>query len=249
MLFKIFLLTFIFGNGFAFDWKLSDVKRGADNPMYDFQLSNLLKMLIKQKQMKQSVVISKKIKNKSVYQLRKLLKQIKLGTVDQNVEPYQKKIQQKQNRRFNSYRRFHARNWSLESRLWIVPWTIDFIVHFTIQWLLIILLFSWNKIDAIYLKFCFPFACNIGIELTLNLSSSAQVETWTREHWNFCQEMNYDKYRKCDLVETSCMLKQCKLYYMHDNKSGIKRRTLSFKKYFYSNENIHFSAIEFSFSP
>ena len=110
MLLKIFMLTFIFGNGFAFEFKLSDVKRGADNPMYDFQLSNLLKMLVKQKQMEKTVVISKKIKNKSVYQLRKLLKQMKLGTVDQNVEPYKKKIQQKQNRRFSSYRRFHARN-------------------------------------------------------------------------------------------------------------------------------------------
>ena len=76
------MLTFIFGNGFAVEFKLSDVKRGADNPMYDFQLSNLLKMLIKQKQMEKSVVISKKIKNKSVYQLRKFLKQIKIGTVD-----------------------------------------------------------------------------------------------------------------------------------------------------------------------
>ena len=114
MLFKVFLLTFL-ANGFAFEFKLSDVKRGADNPMYDFQLSNLLKMLIKQKQMEKTVVISTKIKNKSVYQLRKLLKQIKLGSVDQNqpwikIEPYQKKIQQKQNRRFNSYRRFHVRN-------------------------------------------------------------------------------------------------------------------------------------------
>ena len=91
-------------------FKLSDVKRGADNPMYDFQLSNLLKLLIRQKQLQKSVVISTKIENRSVYELRKILKRIKLGTMDQNTKPYQKTIQQRQKSRFNSYKRFHAKN-------------------------------------------------------------------------------------------------------------------------------------------
>ena len=171
MVFKIFLLTFLFGNGLALDLKFSDVKRGADNPIYDFQLSNLLKMLIKQKQMQRSVVISKKVKNQRAYELRKLLKRIKLGTMDQNVEPYQKKIQQKQNSRFNSYRRFHARNWlKMDVR------TVE-ILFGVFQALILCqtkkIYKNWNKIDAFILKFCFSFACKLQIEPALNLSDLA----------------------------------------------------------------------------
>ena len=113
MLFKlclltIFSLTMFAGNVSAFGWKLSDVKRGANSPLHDFELSHLVKMLVKRKKLQETMVISKKIQNQNAYEMRKILKLLRLGTMDKKIEPYHQKLKQRQKNRFHSYRRFHT---------------------------------------------------------------------------------------------------------------------------------------------
>ena len=112
MLFKLILLSICFFNASAVDLTLSEVKRGANDPWYEFQLNHLIKMLVKRKRYQESLVFSQKIQNQSAAELRKILKRIRLGAM-KNTKNLQPEILPKTNRknsRFNSYRRFHAKN-------------------------------------------------------------------------------------------------------------------------------------------
>ena len=112
MLFKLILLSICFFNASAVDLTLSEVKRGANDPWYEFQLNHLIKMLVKRKRYQESIVFSQKIQNQSAAELRKILKRIRLGAM-KNTKNLQPEILPKTNRknsRFNSYRRFHAKN-------------------------------------------------------------------------------------------------------------------------------------------
>ena len=112
MLFKLILLSICFFNVSAVDLKLSEVKRGANDPWYEFQLNHLIKMLVKRKRYQESLVFSQKVKNQSAAELSKILKRMRLGTT-KNTKNLQPQILSKPNRqksRFNSYRRFHTKN-------------------------------------------------------------------------------------------------------------------------------------------
>ena len=113
---KIIFLTIFSLNVFAIELfsegKLSGVKRGANDPWFESQLNHLVKMLIKRKQYEKSLVVTKKIQNLNGFELRKILKRMKLGTKNNsgNIEPKIMPKTRRQNSRFNSYRRFHIRN-------------------------------------------------------------------------------------------------------------------------------------------
>ena len=112
MLFKLILLSICFFNASAVDLKLSEVKRGANEPQYEFQLNHLIKMLVIRKRYQESLVFSQKVQNKSAAELRKILKRISFGAM-KNTKNLQSEILEKTNRknsRFNSYRRFHTKN-------------------------------------------------------------------------------------------------------------------------------------------
>ena len=111
----IFLLTFSF-NVFAVELKFPGINRGGTNPLYEFQMNHLIKMLIRRKQYNKSLVVSTKIQNKSAFELRKILKRITLDATSnsKNIQPKVMPKAHRQNSRFNSYRRYHIKNqWSL----------------------------------------------------------------------------------------------------------------------------------------
>ena len=116
MFLKIIFLAIFSLNVFAIELfsegKLSGVKRGANDPWFESQLNHLVKMLIKRKQYEKSLVATQKIQNQSGFELRKILKRMKLGTKNNsgNIEPNIMPKTRRQNSRFNSYRRFHIRN-------------------------------------------------------------------------------------------------------------------------------------------
>ena len=116
MLLKIIFLAIFSLNVFAIELfsegKLSGVKRGANDPWFESQLNHLVKTLIKRKQYEKSLVVTKKIQNQSAFELRKILKRIKLGTKNNsgNIHPKIMPKTRRQNSRFNNYRRFHIRN-------------------------------------------------------------------------------------------------------------------------------------------
>ena len=131
MLFKIIFVLTISFNVFAAELKVPGVKRGGTNPLYEFQMNHLIKKLIERKQYNKSVVVSTKIQNKSVFELRKILKRITLDATSnsKNIQPKVMTKAQRQNSRFNRYRRYHVKNqWTLwcstgfeiaQSRAWI----------------------------------------------------------------------------------------------------------------------------------
>ena len=115
MLLKIIFLSIslnVFAIELFSEGKLSGVKRGANDPWFESQLNHLVKTLIKRKQYEKSLVVTKKIQNQSAFELRKILKRIKLGTKTNsgNIQPKIMPKTRRQNSRFNSYRRFHIRN-------------------------------------------------------------------------------------------------------------------------------------------
>ena len=112
MLYKFIFLAICCSEIFAIELKLSEVKRGANDPWLEFQLSHLAKMLIKRKRYEKSLVVSKKINSQSVFQLRKILKQIQAGAISnsENIRPKVMPKIHKQKSRFNGYRRFHFKN-------------------------------------------------------------------------------------------------------------------------------------------
>ena len=112
ILFKIILLLTFSFNVFAVELKVPGVKRGGTNPLYEFQMNRLIKMLIERKQYNKSLVVSTKIHNKSVLELRKILKRITLDATrnSKNIQPKVMPKAHRQNSRFNSYRRYHIKN-------------------------------------------------------------------------------------------------------------------------------------------
>ena len=116
MLLKIILLLTFSFNVFAVELKVPEINRGGTNPFYEFQKNHLIKMLIQRKQYNKSLVVSTKIRNKSAFELRKILKRITLDVTSnsKNIQPKVMPKAHRQNSRFNSYRRYHVKNeWSL----------------------------------------------------------------------------------------------------------------------------------------
>ena len=109
---KFIFISICFCNVSAFVLKLSEVKRGANDPWYEFQLNHLIKMLVKRKLYQESMLVSEKLKNKRTFELRKILKRIRLGAMNdsKNIDPEIRPKVQRKNSRFNNYRRFHGKN-------------------------------------------------------------------------------------------------------------------------------------------
>ena len=112
MFLKFIFISICFCNVSAFDLKLSEVKRGANDPWYEFQLNHLIKMLVKRKLYQESMLVSEKIQNQRAFELRKILKRIKLGAMNEskNIDPENRPKVHRKNSRFNNYRRFHGKN-------------------------------------------------------------------------------------------------------------------------------------------
>ena len=73
-------------------------------------------MLIQRKQYNKSLVVSTKVQNKGVFELRKILRRITLDATSnsKNIQPKVMPKAHRQNSRFNSYRRYHVKNqWTL----------------------------------------------------------------------------------------------------------------------------------------
>ena len=103
LLSKAFFFTCLISN--ALCWNISDVKRGADQPDFDFRRNNLMKMLVQRRRHQKTLVLSQKIKNQD---LRKALNKIQFEKPTKNI---QKNLNQRRNKnsRFNSYKRFHTK--------------------------------------------------------------------------------------------------------------------------------------------
>ena len=112
MLFKIILLLTFSFNVFAVELKVPGVNHGGTNPFYEFQKNHLIKMLIQRKQYDKSLVVSTKVQNKGVFELRKILRRITLDATSnsKNIQPKVMPKAHRQNSRFNSYRRYHVKN-------------------------------------------------------------------------------------------------------------------------------------------
>ena len=86
----------------ALTWNLSDIKCGANDPVFEYDLNQRIKLLVRRRILHKSLVISQRVKNKNLFDLRQELYQIGQKGIKKT-----DKQKQNKNSRLKKYKTYH----------------------------------------------------------------------------------------------------------------------------------------------